>query len=74
LSLSFEPYQTLLDFKAHISFIIASILHWYENMFEHYHRINVESISLGQGQGPKAAKLIESAQVNGGWVVLQVNR
>ncbi|GFR44543.1 hypothetical protein Agub_g5814 [Astrephomene gubernaculifera] len=34
-------------------------------------RVSVESISLGQGQGPKAARLIEAAQANGGWVVLQ---
>jgi dynein heavy chain len=34
-------------------------------------RAQVESISLGQGQGAKAAKLIEAAQQRGGWVVLQ---
>jgi dynein heavy chain len=33
--------------------------------------VQVDSISLGQGQGPKAAKLIETAQSRGGWVVLQ---
>lgn len=33
--------------------------------------IQVDAISLGQGQGPKAAKLIEVAQQKGGWVVLQ---
>ena len=34
-------------------------------------RAQVEAISLGQGQGAKAAKLIEAAQQRGGWVVLQ---
>jgi dynein heavy chain len=33
--------------------------------------LQVESISLGQGQGPKAVRLIEMAQQRGGWVVLQ---
>lgn len=31
----------------------------------------VTAISLGQGQGPKAAALIAEAQVVGSWVVLQ---
>eukprot|EP00951_Prasinocladus_malaysianus_P008660 scaffold62964_cov38-Prasinocladus_malaysianus.AAC.1 len=34
-------------------------------------KIQVESISLGQGQGVKAEKLIEAGKLNGGWVVLQ---
>ncbi|KAF6265404.1 dynein heavy chain 6 [Scenedesmus sp. NREL 46B-D3] len=34
-------------------------------------KVQVDSISLGQGQGPKASKLIEAAQARGGWVVLQ---
>ena len=29
-----------------------------------------ESIALGQGQGPKAARLIENGQQIGGWVML----
>eukprot|EP00931_Biecheleriopsis_adriatica_P059471 TRINITY_DN3558_c0_g2_i1.p1 TRINITY_DN3558_c0_g2~~TRINITY_DN3558_c0_g2_i1.p1 ORF type:complete len:4446 (+),score=1220.06 TRINITY_DN3558_c0_g2_i1:273-13340(+) len=31
----------------------------------------VNSISLGQGQGPKAEKLMDAAQKDGGWVLLQ---
>ena len=30
----------------------------------------LESISLGQGQGPKAVRLIELARQQGGWVLL----
>merc|ERR1719281_966002 len=30
----------------------------------------LESISLGQGQGPKASRMIDSARANGGWVLL----
>eukprot|EP00747_Dinoflagellata_sp_TGD_P112722 gnl/TRDRNA2_/TRDRNA2_171542_c1_seq9.p1 gnl/TRDRNA2_/TRDRNA2_171542_c1~~gnl/TRDRNA2_/TRDRNA2_171542_c1_seq9.p1 ORF type:complete len:647 (+),score=122.52 gnl/TRDRNA2_/TRDRNA2_171542_c1_seq9:121-2061(+) len=30
----------------------------------------LESISLGQGQGPKASRLIENARQTGGWVLL----
>merc|ERR1719161_566634 len=30
----------------------------------------LESISLGQGQGPKASRMIDNARANGGWVLL----
>ena len=31
----------------------------------------LQSISLGQGQGPKAMRLIDEAKTTGGWVLLQ---
>lgn len=31
----------------------------------------METLSLGQGQGPKAERLIEAARSSGSWVVLQ---
>jgi dynein heavy chain len=34
--------------------------------------VRVESVSLGQGQGPVAQKLIEEGSAAGFWVVLQV--
>jgi hypothetical protein len=34
--------------------------------------VRVESVSLGQGQGPVATKLIEEGSSAGFWVVLQV--
>ena len=34
-------------------------------------KIAVNVISLGQGQGPKAERLIADAQASGSWVVLQ---
>ena len=40
---------------------MAALLKYAETM-----HIDVDSISLGQGQGPKASKLIETAQVKGG--------
>lgn len=32
---------------------------------------NIQTISLGQGQGPIAAKMINQAIVDGTWVILQ---
>ena len=40
--------------------------------FADTNRIQVESISLGQGQGPKAERLIKEGMETGMWVVLQV--
>jgi hypothetical protein len=37
-------------------------------------RSKVDVISLGQGQGPIATRLIEEAQTKGGWVLLQSER
>lgn len=34
----------------------------------------IQSISLGQGQGPVAEKLIETGKVRGDWVFLQVSQ
>lgn len=33
--------------------------------------VQMETLSLGQGQGPKAERLIETARASGSWVVLQ---
>jgi len=41
------------------------------NMFAAEKGKQVNSISLGQGQGPKAEKLMEEAMQGGGWVLLQ---
>ena len=41
------------------------------NSFSIQMKKNINSISLGQGQGPLAQKLIDDAIVNGNWVVLQ---
>merc|ERR1719174_202762 len=41
------------------------------NMFAAERGKEINSISLGQGQGPKAEKLMEEAMQTGSWVVLQ---
>jgi dynein heavy chain len=41
------------------------------NMFATERGKEINSISLGQGQGPKAEKLMEEAMQGGGWVLLQ---
>lgn len=41
------------------------------NMFAADRGKDINSISLGQGQGPKAEKLMEEAMQVGGWVLLQ---
>ena len=44
--------------------------HLFIYLYEHFFRI--QSISLGQGQGPVAEKMIKSAIVSGEWIFLQV--
>lgn len=39
--------------------------------FSEIKRVSLASISLGQGQGPKAERLIERAQADGSWMVCQ---
>lgn len=41
------------------------------NSFSEQKKKPITSISLGQGQGPAAVKVIRDGQKNGGWVVLQ---
>ncbi|KAL3685151.1 hypothetical protein R1sor_003173 [Riccia sorocarpa] len=45
---------------------MATLLKFAEGM-----KANVNTVSLGQGQGPKAAEMIERATRSGDWVVLQ---
>ena len=45
---------------------MASLLKFAESI-----SMNVDSISLGQGQGPKAEVMMENAQKDGTWTVLQ---
>ena len=45
---------------------MAALMKFAENL-----KINFSAISLGQGQGPKAEKLIVEGQQSGDWVVLQ---
>jgi len=46
---------------------VSDVLRFADTMNMHK---RFESISLGQGQGPKAAKMVEAAQSSGGWVLL----
>ena len=39
-----------------------------------YQICRIHAISLGQGQGPVAEKMISAAALNGDWVFLQVRR
>jgi dynein heavy chain len=38
---------------------------------KNFHYVQVNTVSLGQGQGPKAAEMIDMALRKGDWVVLQ---
>ena len=46
------------------------VLYYYFKIYFCSNRIH--AISLGQGQGPVAEKLISNAAMNGDWVFLQV--
>ena len=46
--------------------------YWYQCSMHICQICRIHAISLGQGQGPVAEKMISAATVNGDWVFLQV--
>ena len=56
--------------QPHSSFLLPSSALQFADIMSYGSKISV--ISMGQGQGPKAAALIATARKAGSWVLLQV--
>lgn len=65
------------DSQPHIPLIfilspgVDPLMHLYKLAKEQNMSDKIYTISLGQGQGPIALRMIQDAIANGGWVVLQ---